>query len=183
MALTHQYTWQNKQQPSAIANSIQRRGALRPLGLLVPLLKPYRLQMFIAGLALVISSSTVLSIGWGLRILIDEAFVSGNAAMLDEALLGLLIAVVILAAATYGRFFAVSWLGERVMADLRQQVYRHLLSFEPSFFEGNRASEISGRLTTDTTLIETVIGSSASTALRNGIMLAGGLVLLIVSSP
>ena len=164
-------------------NESKRRGSLRPLLLLLPFLKPYTPQICLALVSLTVAAGTVLSIGWGLRILIDQGFVNNNPDMLDTALGGLLVAVLVLAAATFGRFFTVSWLGERVMADLRQAVYKHLLSFEPAFFEGNRAGEISSRLTTDTTLIETVIGSSASIALRNAIMFCGGLVLLIISSP
>jgi len=159
------------------------RGNLRALRRLAPFLAPYRAQIAGAGVALTFAAGAVLVIGVGLRTLIDEGFRSGNPALLDHALMGLLGVVVVLAAATYGRFFLVSWIGERVVADLRRAVYAHVLSLSPAFFEVTRTGEILSRLATDTTLLQQVIGSSVSVALRNMLLFAGGTVMLVVTSP
>ncbi|HEX9835366.1 MAG TPA: ABC transporter transmembrane domain-containing protein [Alphaproteobacteria bacterium] len=150
---------------------------------ILPWLKPYRLQVAGAAVALVIAASAVLVIGVGLRILIDDGFRSGDAALLDRALIGLLAVVAVLAGATYARFFLVSWIGERVVADLRRAVYAHVLGLSPGFFEVTRTGEILSRLGTDTTLLQQVIGSSVSMALRNTLMFLGGAVMLAVTSP
>jgi len=157
-----------------------RLGALRRLA---PFLAPYRLSIVGAGIALTFAAGAVLVIGIGLRTLIDEGFRSGNPALLDHALMGLLGVVVVLAAATYGRFFLVSWIGERVVADIRRAVYAHVLHLSPAFFEVTRTGEILSRLATDTTLLQQVIGSSVSVALRNTLLFIGGTVMLAVTSP
>jgi ATP-binding cassette subfamily B protein len=122
-------------------------------------------------------------IGVGLRTLIDEGFRSGDPALLDHALILLLGVVVVLAAATYGRFFLVSWIGERAVADIRRAVYAHVLRLSPAFFEVTRTGEILSRLQTDTTLLQQVIGSSVSVALRNTLLFVGGTVMLTITSP
>ena len=157
--------------------------SLRPLKLLIGYLAPYRLQIAGALVALTVAAATVLAMGIGLRHLIDDAFHSATPGALDDALLILFAVVVVLAMATFGRFFLVSWIGERVVADLRKAVYDRVLGLGPAFFEVTRTGEILSRLTTDTTLIQTVVGSSASSALRNMLLLAGGTVMLIVTSP
>src|SRR4029079_11094445 len=143
----------------------------------------YRAAIAGAGVALVFAAGAVLVIGVGLRTLIDEGFRTGDAALLDHALMGLLVVVVVLAGATYARFFLVSWIGERVVADIRRAVYDHVLRLSPAFFEATRTGEILSRLATDTTLLQQVIGSSVSIALRNTLLFAGGTVMLAVTSP
>jgi ATP-binding cassette subfamily B protein len=133
--------------------------------------------------ALTVAAGTVLALGIGLRRLVDEGFRSGNEAMLDQALIVLLGVVVLLSAATACRFYLVSWIGERVVADIRRAVYDHVLGLNPGFFESARTGEILSRLTTDTTLIQVVVGTTGSMALRNLLMLVGGVVLLVVTSP
>ncbi|HAQ33048.1 MAG TPA: ABC transporter, partial [Rhodospirillaceae bacterium] len=128
-------------------------------------------------------AGTVLVLGQGLRQLVDEGFNSGDTVLLDHALIGLLVIIVVLAIASASRFFLISWIGERVVADLRRAVYDHVLSLSPSFFEITRVGEILSRLTTDTTLIQVVVGSSGSMAVRNVLLLVGGLVMLVVTSP
>ena len=113
--------------------------------------------------------------------MIDSGFAAGDAAALDRALLFLLSLAVIMATATFARFYFVSWVGERVVADLRQAVFDRILSLHTGFFEVTRTGEVLSRLTTDTTLLQTVIGSSASVALRNALNLVGGLVMLFVT--
>ena len=155
-------------------------GELRRLG---RFLKPYRLAVVGAFLALTVAAGTVLTIGQGVRRLVDEGFAAGNIDLLNQALIALLIIVVVLAGATYARFYFVSWLGERVVADIRKAVFDHTLRLDPAFYETMRVGEVMSRLTADTTLIQTVVGTSASMALRNALLVIGGLVMLAVTSP
>lgn len=155
-------------------------GELRRLG---RFLKPYRLFVVGAMLALTVAAGTVLTIGQGVRRLVDDGFAAGNVELLNQSLIALLVIVVILAAATYARFFFVSWLGERVVADIRKAVFEHTLRLDPTFYETMRVGEVMSRLTADTTLIQSVVGTSASMALRNVLLVIGGLVMLAVTSP
>lgn len=152
------------------------------LGALMPFLTPYKWNITAALGVLVVASSMVLAFGAGLRILIDEGFVDGDGALLDMALALLFAATFILALASYGRFFLVSWIGERVVADVRKKVFDHVIRLDPGFFEVTRTGEVLSRLTTDTTLLQVVVGSSASIALRNTLMVIGGVVMLLVTS-
>ena len=145
--------------------------------------RPYRLQVAGALVALTVAAATVLVLGLGLRKLVDEGFASGNAALLDQAVLVLIGVILLLAASSYARFFLVSWIGERVVADLRQAVYDHVITLSPAYFEVTRTGEVQSRLTTDTTLLQLVVGTSASIALRNLLLLIGGAVLLLITSP
>jgi len=145
-------------------------------------LRPYLLHVLAALVALVVAAGTVLSLGQGLRFLIDQGLTSGNEHLLNVALLVLLAAAVILAAASASRFALVSWIGERVVADLRRDVFNHLVRLSPAFFELNRTGEVLSRLTTDTTLLQVVIGSAVSVGLRNILLMIGGTVMLLVSS-
>ncbi|MDE0779875.1 MAG: ABC transporter transmembrane domain-containing protein [Alphaproteobacteria bacterium] len=158
----------------------RKLGELRRLG---RFLRPYRLYVLGALLALTIAAGTVLTIGQGVRRLVDDGFAVGNIALLNESLVVLLIIVVVLAAATYARFFFVSWLGERVVADMRKAVFDHTLRLDPAFYETMRIGEVMSRLTADTTLIQSVVGTSASMALRNVLLMVGGLLMLAVTSP
>ncbi|MEE8444033.1 MAG: ABC transporter transmembrane domain-containing protein, partial [Alphaproteobacteria bacterium] len=146
-------------------------------------LAPYPWQIAGAGAALTVAASAVLVMGIGLRGLVDQGFSGGDAGMLDRALQALLVIVTVLALATYARFFLVSWIGERVVADLRRDVFNHVLGLSPGFFEVTRVGEVLSRLTTDTTLLQTVIGSQVSVALRNLLLFIGGTVMLMVTSP
>ena len=149
---------------------------------LLSLLRPYRHRMLVAGLALVIAAGTMLAVGQGLRAVIDQGFAARDPAWLDRTLAATFALITLLAAATYTRFYNVSWLGERVTADLRRRVFDHLLLLPPSWFEQGRTGEVMSRLTADTTQIEQVIGSSLSIALRNALLLAGGLAMLFTTS-
>ncbi len=156
--------------------------ALRTLARIGAYLRPYRREVIYAAVALVVAAAAVLAVGQGLRSVIDHGFGASDGGQLDRAL-GLMLAIVIvMAAATYTRFYFVSWLGERVTADLRRDVFDHLLRLPPEFFELTRTGEVISRLTNDTTMLQTVIGSSASMAVRNLLLLAGGLVMLAVTS-
>jgi ATP-binding cassette, subfamily B, bacterial len=156
--------------------------ALRTLSRIGAYLRPYRREVVYAAIALVVAAAAVLAVGQGLRSVIDHGFGASDGAQLDRAL-GLMLAIVIvMAAATYTRFYFVSWLGERVTADLRRDVFDHLVRLPPEFFELTRTGEVISRLTNDTTMLQTVIGSSASMAVRNVLLLTGGLVMLAVTS-
>jgi len=169
-----------------LRDSIPERPAtkdIRQLARILGFLAPYRRQVAIALAALVVAAGCVLVLGQGLRRVIDGGFASGDAALLDAALMALLGVIVVMALATYTRFYFVSWIGERVSADIRRAVFGHLLDLSPGFFEVTRTGEVISRLTNDTSLLEVVIGSSASFALRNTLIMAGSLVMLIVTSP
>ena len=156
---------------------------IRQLARILGFLAPYRRQVAIAMVALVVAAACVLVLGQGLRRVIDGGFASGDAALLDAALFALLGVIVVMAIATYTRFYFVSWIGERVSADIRRAVFGHLLDLSPGFFEVTRTGEVISRLTNDTSLLEVVIGSSASFALRNTLIMLGSLVMLFVTSP
>ena len=138
---------------------------------------------------LVLSSAATLSIPYGLRLVIDRGFIGNpqaggvQSAAVNHSFQFLLLAVMVLAFASGMRFYFVSWIGERTVADLRRQVQRNLLTLPPRFFEENRPSEIASRLTTDTTLLEQVVGSSVSIALRNLVTGIGGIAYLFTLSP
>ncbi|UKV13369.1 ATP-binding cassette domain-containing protein [Thalassospiraceae bacterium SW-3-3] len=161
-------------------DSSRNFSALRAI---IPFVLPYRLQVAGAMVALVIASGTVLALGSGLRMLVDQGFADGNADLLDQALFVLFAVTLLMAGASYARFFLVSWIGERVVADIRSAVYAHIIRLDPGFFEVTRTGEVLSRLTTDTTLLQVVIGSSVSIALRNILMFVGGLTMLAVTSP
>ena len=134
---------------------------LRQLG---RFLRPYRAHVLAALVALTVAAATVLAVGEGIRRLVDDGFAAGNAELLNDALLVLLVFIIFLAGATYARFFLVSWIGERVVADIRKAVFDHVLTLSPGFYETTRVAEVMSRLTADTTLLQTVVGSSASMA-------------------
>ncbi len=144
---------------------------------------PYRAVVAGAVVALVAAAAAVLSLGVGLRFLIDGGLSAGNAAALDHALTAVLLVVAVLALATYFRSYFVNWLGERVVADLRKEVYAHVLRLSPAFFELRRTGEVISRITTDTTVIQTVIAMGITQALRNALLLLGGTVLLVWVNP
>ncbi|RBP85605.1 ATP-binding cassette domain-containing protein [Marinomonas rhizomae] len=147
---------------------------------LLPFLRPYRRQMVLALIALVVTAGTMLSLGKGVQFLIDQGLASGSEAGLTLALMIFIALVFLLGIGSFCRFYLVSWIGERVVADIRQAVFAHLLTLSPSFFEDNSPSEIQSRITSDTTLLQSVIGSSLSIALRSSLMLIGGILFLLV---
>ena len=153
-----------------------------PARVVVALLKPYRRRVLLAAIALVVAALAMLGVGQGLRAVIDRGFSAGDPAWLDRALMAMFGVITVLAAATYLRFYNVSWLGERVTADLRRRVFDHLLSLPPSYFEQGRTGAVISSLTADTALIENTIGSTLSIALRNTLILIGGLVMLFTTN-
>jgi ATP-binding cassette, subfamily B, bacterial len=158
------------------------KGAISSLSYLRPYLAPYRLMIMGAMLALIITSSSVLGLGYALRHLVDEGIGKGNVDFLTQSYAVLMMVIALLAFTTYARYFLVTWVGEKVVANIRNDMYRHLIHLDVSFFETHRIGDLLSRLTTDTTLIQTVVGSSVSIALRNALMLVGGIVMLCVTS-
>ncbi|SCW65389.1 ATP-binding cassette, subfamily B [Pseudomonas sp. NFACC05-1] len=144
---------------------------------------PYRKQVAGALLALIVTAGITLSMGQGIRLLVDQGFMTRSPHLLNQSIGLFMVLVVGLAIGTFARFYLVSWIGERVVADIRRQVFNHLVYLHPGFYENNRSSEIQSRLTADTTLLQSVIGSSLSLFLRNALMVVGGIVLLFITNP
>ena len=146
-------------------------------------LKPYKKQIVWAAIALIFTAGLNLTLVQYVRIIVDEGFVASSMASLGQAITGFAIIAILQALGTFGRFYWVSWLGERVTADLRRAVYSHIIALHPGYYEANLSGEIQSRITTDTTLIQSVIGSSASVALRNLLLLIGGAVFMFITNP
>ena len=142
----------------------------------------YKKTLVAAALALIFTAGVTLSMGGGVRFIIDEGFVAGSVEQLNTGALLIVGIALLMSIGTYTRFYLVSWLGERVSADLREAVFDHILTLHPNYFETNRSGEIVSRLTTDTTLLQTVIGSSASMALRSVLTFIGGLIMLLITN-
>ena len=158
---------------------------LKTLAGLLPFLSPYKKRIAIAAVALVIAAGSTLAIPYGFRQLIDLGFASKGveqASSVNLTFIALFGIASVLAIATAARFYMVSWLGERVTADIRSAVYAHVLRQSPEFFEVTQTGEVLSRLTTDTTLIQTVVGTSISMALRNVLLLIGGLLMMFITS-
>jgi ATP-binding cassette subfamily B protein len=163
-----------------------RKGALAALKGLVPFLLPYRRQFLLAGIALVVAAGATLAIPYAFKQMIDLGFgaSAGERSIrnVNATFLALFAVAAVLAVATAARFFTVSWLGERVTADIRRAVYSHVVNQSPEFFETTQTGEVLSRLTTDTTLIQAVVGTSISLALRNTLLFVGGLGMMFVTS-
>jgi len=145
-------------------------------------ISPYRFQVVYSLIALLFTAAVMLSLGQGIRLLIDQVFATQSKELLGQYVTIFLLLVVALAIGTFTRYYWVTWLGERVIADIRSAVFNHLIYLHPGFFEANRSLEIQSRLTADLTLLQTVIGSSVSFALRNLIMMVGGIVWLFLTN-
>ena len=146
-------------------------------------LKPYRKQIFWASLALIFTAALNLVLVQYIRIIVDQGFVASSTASLSQAIVGFIIVAILQALGTFARFYWVTWLGERVTADLRKEVFSHIIWLQPAYFEENLSGEIQSRITTDTTLIQSVIGSSVSIALRNLLLMLGGIIFLFITNP
>ncbi|MFT4928136.1 MAG: ATP-binding cassette subfamily B protein, partial [Phenylobacterium sp.] len=145
-------------------------------------IKPYKLVVAGALFALAISAGINLSLGQGIKMVIDDGFIAGSATQLTSAIMVLIALISVMAVSTFCRFYLMSWLGERVSADIRKAVFNQIVKLHPSYFEENRSGEIMSRLTTDTALLQSIVGSSFSMALRSSLMLVGGLIMLLVTN-
>ncbi|PUE33972.1 ABC transporter transmembrane domain-containing protein [Limnohabitans sp. Jir72] len=151
---------------------------------LAPFFKPYRVALVFAALFLLLAAGTTLAFPWVLRQLIDQGLSAGASAdQLSGNFLQLFGVAAALAVFSSGRYYTVSWLGERITGDLRNAVYGHVLQQSPAFFETTQSGEVLSRLTNDTTLVQTVVGSSFSMGLRNLVMGAGALIMLVWTNP
>ena len=159
------------------------KGDLAQLRRLARFLTPYRRNIALALAALVVAASCVLALGQGLRYVVDAGFGSGDPRLLNAALAGMVAIAVVLAGATWLRFYHMMSVGERVIADLRRAVYGHVLTLSPAFFDAARTGELASRLTNDSEQIRQVIGFGFSMFLRNGLMMVGALALLFATSP
>ncbi len=167
----------------------QRQAAATPQSLsgLLPYLRPYRGRIALAGLFLVLAALSTLAFPVALKLLIDQGLVAADPGERVLALRGHFLALFAVGAAlgvfSAARFYMVTWLGERITADLRNAVYAHVVRQSPQFFEATQTGEVLSRLTTDTTVVQTVVGSSLSMGLRNTVMGIGALLALVVTNP
>jgi len=167
---------------------MSNRPQSRLLWRLVQILLTYRLRLALAGVALLIAAGSVLSLGQGLRLVIDDGFVTADPSALSRALLIMLVIVSFLAFASASRYYLVTWLGERLATDLRQRVFAHLLQLHPSYFSDaeqlqQSAPEVASRLTADTSVLQSLFGSSISMALRSVVLLLGAIILMLLTDP
>jgi len=165
------------------AETVTAKGDVAQLRRLLRFLLPYRTRVTVALVALLVASGSVLALGQGLRFVIDSGFGSGNPAMLNAALAGVIAIAVVLAVSTYTRFYLMMSTGEQVIADLRRAVFAHVLTLSPAFFDTTRTGDIVSRVTNDSEQLRQVIGFGLSMLLRNGLMMIGALVLLFTTSP
>jgi ATP-binding cassette subfamily B protein len=174
---------QSDNQPTSdVHSSKNQHKALTSLLPIFAFIKPYKVMLFFALFALLITAAVNLSVGQGVKFVIDSGFIAGSVEQLQSAILVLIGLISLLAIGTFSRFYLMSWLGERVSADIRKAVFNRIVTLHPSYFEENRSGELMSRLTTDTALLQSIIGSSFSMALRSLLMLIGGLVMLMVTN-
>ena len=173
-----------------MAEAVPAPRRLKPLRGLLPFIAPYKRQIALALLFLLLAASATLAMPYAVRLLVDQGLALPAGSELGDKLVairshfGLLFGVAVgLGVFTAARFFMVTWIGERVTADLRQAVYAHVLTQSPQFFETLKTGEVLSRLTTDTTVIQSAVGSSVSMGLRNAVLFVGGIAMLIATSP
>jgi ATP-binding cassette subfamily B protein len=155
---------------------------LRVLKQLFTFIRPYRGALLGAALALLVAAMAVLGFGVVLQQVVDHGLSSGSATALNQALLLFLLVVTVMAASVAARVYLVTWIGERVVADIRKAVFARVLKLEPAFFEVTRTGEVISRLTVDTSLLQVVVGSTLAIAVRNALLISGGLVMLMLTS-
>jgi len=157
--------------------------SLKPLQTLVPFIRPYRGTLVAALTALLIASGAMLALPIALRYLIDNGFIAQDIGTVNQYFGWFLAAALVFSVFAALRYYLVTWLGERVVADLRNAVYTRVIGMDPAFFEVTKTGEVLSRLTTDTTLVQSISGVGLSIALRSTLNLTGGLVLLVFTSP
>ena len=160
-----------------------KASSLRPLRALLPYIRPYRGTLYLAIGALLLASAAQLTLPVAIRFLIDAGLLADSSSAIDRYFLGLFVVAMAFGLFSAFRFYLVTWLGERVVADLRNAIYRHVIRLDPTFFEVTKTGEVLSRLTTDTTLIQSISGAGLSIALRSSINLVGATVMLAVTSP
>ncbi len=166
-----------------LEETARQNKSLSPLRSLLPFITPYKKTLVLAGSALLLAAGAQLSLPIALRYLIDQGFLAGGAVSIDRYFLALFALAAAFGVFSALRFYLVSWLGERVVADVRNAVFRQVVQLDPSFFEVTKTGEVLSRMTTDTTLIQSISGAGLSIALRSTITLVGALTMLAVTSP
>ncbi|MEM7300934.1 MAG: ABC transporter transmembrane domain-containing protein [Pseudomonadota bacterium] len=156
---------------------------LRPLARLFPYLLHYRLQVGLALFFLVVAAAVTLTLPLAVRRMIDNGFNANDSLFIQNYFTMLIIIAALLAISSAGRYYFVIWLGERVVADLRSDVFSHITTLSPSFFDSTRTGEIVSRLTADTTQIKSAVGATASMALRNTVLMFGATIMMVYTSP
>ena len=159
------------------------RKSLKPLARLTPFLTRYKPQIAKALIALAIASGSTLVVPIAVRRIIDHGFTTSNATLVNQYFSVMIAVVLLLALSSAIRFYYVMWLGEKIVADVRDALFKHLLKLSPGFYETQKTGEVVSRLTADTTQIKSAFSSTASIALRNAVMLVGAIVMMIVTSP
>jgi ATP-binding cassette subfamily B protein len=170
-------------QTSADPQDRPRSRELRPLLRLLAFAKPYRARLLLAVAALLFAAGTLLAFGQVIRNVVDSGLAEGSPASLDRALLLFLLVVVLLSVAVGLRSWLLNWLGERVVADVRRQVFDRALALDVGFFETTRTGEVISRLTSDTALLQIVVGSTLAMGLRSALLAVGSVVMLAITSP
>jgi ATP-binding cassette, subfamily B, bacterial len=157
--------------------------SIRPLRSLLPFLRPYRSTLLLALFALLVAAAAMLTLPIAARYMIDRGFAASSAETINRYFGWFLLAAAVFGTFAAIRFYFVTWLGERVVADIRDAVYHKVIRLDPAFFEVTRSGEVLSRLTTDTTLVQSIAGSGISIALRSSINLVGALAMLALTSP
>ncbi len=168
---------------NAPAPGVSRKVKLKPLSRLMPYVARYRGRAFAALLALVVAALTTLVVPVAVRRMIDFGFSDKAVALIDSYFAVMVFVVAVLAVSSALRYYLVTTLGERIVADLRADVFAHLTRLSPAFFDTARTGEIVSRLTADTTQIKSAVGASVSIALRNLVLFFGGAAMMVVTSP
>ena len=171
-----------RNQQNTLAEQRPSSRNLRVLKQLSTFMRPYRGALLAALLALLVAAAAVLGFGVVLQRVVDHGLSSGSTTALNQALLMFLVVVIVMAASVAARVYLVTWIGERVVADIRKAVFAQVLKLEPAFFEVTRTGEVISRLTVDTSLLQVVVGSSLAIAVRNALLISGGLVMLVLTS-
>ncbi|MFA0039204.1 ABC transporter ATP-binding protein/permease [Vibrio chagasii] len=149
---------------------------------LIKFIQPYKGRVIAALIALIFTASLTLSVGHGIRLLIDQGFSQQSLSDLGSAIQFIMVVVVLISIGTFFRFYLVSSVGERVSADIRLSVFNHVVTLHPSYFETNGSGDIMSRITTDTTLLQSIIGSSFSMAMRSALMCLGAIIMLFATN-
>jgi ATP-binding cassette subfamily B protein len=164
--------------PNTNVEETKRRKSLKPLAMLIPFILPYKGTLALALIALLIASATVLALPVAVREVIDHGFSTNDATQIDRYFLALMLFALLIGFFGAARAYFVNWLGERVVADLRDRIFRHVVAMDPTFFETNKIGEVLSRLTADTTLIQSISGAGLSIVLRSSIQFVGALALM-----
>ncbi|MEX0336320.1 ABC transporter ATP-binding protein/permease [Vibrio tubiashii] len=175
----------NSEQINSHNNGAESVVTKKNLGILLELvnfIKPYKLKVAAALIALIVTASLTLSVGQGVRILIDQGFAQQSVQELGSAIGFILVVTLLISIGTFFRFYLVSSVGERVSADIRLAVFNHIITLHPSYFETNGSGDIMSRITTDTTLLQSIIGSSFSMAMRSALMCIGAVIMLFATN-